>query len=153
MRVNKRKKKMFFFCSQCVPNKFSRDSQKVPNVFPKMFPIFSANEVMKYAIKRLRIFFFSFVECEQGVLALFCCFMFPMSFHQIPKGFLTSPNLFPKTFPIVRYFYPLCFAQSCLAQVDQRVGTYFIFLSSKQKLLFGEPSMFPCFSFVMGQSN
>jgi hypothetical protein len=53
-----------------------------------------------------------------------------MSFHQVPKGFLTSPNLFPKTFLVLGYFLSLmlCPKLSCIGGPKGRHLLYiFIF--------------------------
>lgn len=138
MRVNKRKKRCVFFlfpmCSQQVLKRFSESSQRVPQNVPNLLSQWGDEVCNQEAQVFLKILW----SVSWG------CYNF--LFFYVPKGFLTSPNLFPKTFPIVRYFYPLCFAQSCPIWVDQRVGTLYLYLQNRSFYL-GEPSTFQCFFF------
>jgi hypothetical protein len=48
-------------------------------------------------------------------------FLFPLSLHQVPKGFSTSSQRVPKVFnvfPMAPHFYPICFAKVVLFVMD-----------------------------------
>jgi hypothetical protein len=52
-------------------------------------------------------------------------FLFPLCYHQVPKGFSSSSQRVPQVanvFPIAPYFYDLCFGQSW-SRVVQRGGS------------------------------